>query len=462
MEYLSTSTPMLILAGLLLFIALAWLIVHVMKPKASDYSPLYLDTLTGLPNEQQFLLDSQGDSHHASAALMLIELNAFNDINVIFGHEIGHQTLLKTARLLQEICAGQGRLYKLSQGEYLVVCQNNQRNNVVHLIGKIIYFISNENYHIDDHATLLTVTAGIALDVGPDEQALTYARLAKEEARRHRKDWVIYKKELNLEKSHQENLYILSMVQKALRAKEVMPYYQPILDLHSNRITGCEALVRMRDENGNLHAPGVFLNVVKRSNLYRQLTLAMIHTVLSDISSTGLTVSLNLDAIDIKDEGIVSALIDGVQTYGMAGRVIIELTESEYVSDLDKVKEVVATLKSAGIRLAIDDFGVGYSNFEYVAQFAIDYLKIDGRIIQKFQQDRASHAMVKAIASFALALDIPLVAEHVTREEEVKELKRLNFRYLQCYFIGEPMPFEELAGLFDSNSSRLTEALPLA
>ncbi|MBP8064591.1 MAG: EAL domain-containing protein, partial [Aeromonadaceae bacterium] len=90
------------------------------------------------------------------------------------------------------------------------------------------------------------------------------------------------------------------------------------------------------------------------------------------------------------------------------------------------------------------------------------YLKIDGRIIQKFQQDRASHAMVKAIASFALALDIPLVAEHVTREEEVKELKRLNFRYLQGYFIGEPMPFEELAGLFDSNSSRLTEALPLA
>ena len=276
MEYLSTSTAMLILAGLLVFIALAWLMVHAMKPKASDYLPQHIDTLTGLPNEQPFLLASQGASHHAAAALMLIELNAFNDINVIFGHEIGHQTLLKTARLLQEICAGQGRLYKLSQGEYLVVCQNNQRNNVVHLIGKIIYFISNETYHIDDHATLLTVTAGLALDVGPDEQAVTHARLAKEEASRHRKKKKKKKKELNLEKSHQENLYILSMVQKALRAKEVMPYYQPILDLHSNRITGCEALVRMRDEDGNLHAPGVLLNVVKRSNLYRHLTLSMI------------------------------------------------------------------------------------------------------------------------------------------------------------------------------------------
>lgn len=190
------------------------------------------------------------------------------------------------------------------------------------------------------------------------------------------------------------------------------------------------------------------MNVVKRSNLYRQLTLAMIHATLNDMAHTGLTVSLNLDAIDIKDEGIVNALVEGVQSHGMSGRVIIELIESEYANDFDRMKDIIARLKSHGIRLAIDDFGVGYSNFEYVTRFDIDYIKVDGTIIQQFRHEKTAHAIVKAIASFALELNIPLVAEHVSCEEEIKELKRLNFRYLQGYYIGEPMPADELTTLF--------------
>ncbi len=411
------------------------------------WPPMLVDTLTGLPNEQQLVLNSQQRNKSLTSAFILIELNSFNDINVIFGHEAGQQMLRKTAGLLQEICRDHGELYKLNQGEYLVVCQNNQHNTVVHLIGKIIYFITNENYHIHDHATLLTITAGIALGVNDHEKALAYARLAKEEARRQRKDWVIYKKEMHLEKAHQENLYILNRVQHALRSRLVLPYYQPILDIYTNQIMGYEALVRLRDPEGNVYAPGTFLNVVKRSNLYRQLTLAMIHTALDDMAQTGLTVSLNLDAIDIKDEGIINALIDGVKAHDMAGRVIIELIEAEYVSDLDKMMASIAHLKKNGIRLAIDNFGVGYSNFEYVTRFDVDYIKVDGAVIQRFRQDKTAHAIVKAIASFALELDIPLVAEHVSCEEEIKELKRLNFRYLQGYYIGEPMPFEQVAVL---------------
>lgn len=448
MEYLSKAIE---LSPLWLFFILLCALLYryfIVLKKKKLWSASLLDSLTGLPNEQQLILNSQDSAKHATSAFILIELNSFNDINVIFGHDIGQQMLQKTARLLQEICQQQGELYKLNQGEYLVVCQNNQHNNVVHLIGKIIYFISNENYHLDDHATLLTITAGISLGVDDYEKALAYARLAKEEARRQRKDWVIYKKEMHLEKAYAENLFILNRVQQALRSRLVLPYYQPILDIYSNQVIGCEALVRLRDPEGHIYAPGSFLNVVKRSNLYRQLTLAMIHTALNDMAHTGLTVSLNLDAIDMKDEGIISALIDGVQSHGMAGRVIIELIESEYVSDFDKMKQVITQLKHHGIRLAIDDFGVGYSNFEYVTRFDIDYIKVDGSIIQHFRHEKTAHAIVKAIASFALELNIPLVAEHVSCEEEIKELKRLNFRYLQGYYIGEPMPVEQLATLF--------------
>lgn len=405
---------------------------------------LHLDALTGLPNEQQYLADRPV----AASALILLELNAFHDITVIFGQEVADQAVLKVATLLQEVCAGQGILYRMGRGEFLVLCPSHLRNKVVHLMGRIIYFITNENYHIHDHAALMSVTAGIALDVTPYDRALSYARLAKDEARRQRKDWVIYQREQNLEKRFEENLHILGMVHKALRQRQVVPYYQPILDIHDNRIVGCEALIRLRDSEGNLYAPGAFLNVVKRSNLYRQLTLAMIQTVLLQFSTSELTVSLNLDAIDIKDDGIVTALLDGVVQYGMAGRVIVELSESEYMHDTAQVAQVAQRLRQHGIRLAIDDFGAGYSNFETVTRFDIDSIKVDGSLIHHFMQTRTSHAMVKAIASFALELGIPLVAEYVTSAEEVRELKRLQFRYLQGYHIGEPMPFEALSQLF--------------
>jgi diguanylate cyclase (GGDEF)-like protein len=448
MEYMSKAIDF---SPLWLFSMLICALVYrhfINLKRNKQYAAALFDSLTGLPNEQQLALTGQQPGKYTTSAFILIELNSFNDINVIFGHDMGQQMLQKTARLLQDICQQQGDLYKLNQGEYLVVCQNNQHNNVVHLIGKIIYFISNENYHLHDHATLLTITAGICLGVDDYEKALAYARLAKEEARRQRKDWVIYKKELHLEKAYQENLYILNRVQQALRCRLVLPYYQPILDIYSNQVIGCEALVRLRDSEGHIYAPGTFLNVVKRSNLYRQLTLAMIHSALKDMAHTGLTVSLNLDAVDMKDEGIINALIEGVQSHGMVGRVIIELIESEYVSDFERMKEIIAQLKRYGIRLAIDDFGVGYSNFEYVTRFDIDYIKVDGSIIQQFRHEKTAHAIVKAIASFALELNIPLVAEHVSCEEEIKELKRLNFRYLQGYYIGEPMPADELTALF--------------
>lgn len=448
MEYLSKAIELapLWLLSILCCALIYWRFSSIKKNK--QWAATLFDALTGLPNEQQLVLNGQQPGKYNTSAFILIELNSFTDINVIFGHDMGQQMLQKTARLLQDICQQQGELYKLNQGEYLVVCQNNQHNNVVHLIGKIIYFISNENYHLHDHATLLTITAGICLGVDDYEKALAYARLAKEEARRQRKDWVIYKKEMHLEKAYQENLYILNRVQQALRSRLVLPYYQPILDIYSNQVIGCEALVRLRDPEGHIYAPGTFLNVVKRSNLYRQLTLAMIHSALKDMAHTGLTVSLNLDAVDMKDEGIINALIEGVQSHGMVGRVIIELIESEYVSDFERMKEIIAQLKRYGIRLAIDDFGVGYSNFEYVTRFDIDYIKVDGSIIQQFRHEKTAHAIVKAIASFALELNIPLVAEHVSCEEEIKELKRLNFRYLQGYYIGEPMPADELTALF--------------
>ena len=448
MEYLSKAIELapLWLLSILCCALIYWRFSSIKKNK--QWAATLFDALTGLPNEQQLVLNGQQPGKYNTSAFILIELNSFTDINVIFGHDMGQQMLQKTARLLQGICQQQGELYKLNQGEYLVVCQNNQHNNVVHLIGKIIYFISNENYHLHDHATLLTITAGICLGVDDYEKALAYARLAKEEARRQRKDWVIYKKEMHLEKAYQENLYILNRVQQALRSRLVLPYYQPILDIYSNQVIGCEALVRLRDPEGHIYAPGTFLNVVKRSNLYRQLTLAMIHSALKDMAHTGLTVSLNLDAVDMKDEGIINALIEGVQSHGMVGRVIIELIESEYVSDFERMKEIIAQLKRYGIRLAIDDFGVGYSNFEYVTRFDIDYIKVDGSIIQQFRHEKTAHAIVKAIASFALELNIPLVAEHVSCEEEIKELKRLNFRYLQGYYIGEPMPADELTALF--------------
>ncbi len=158
----------------------------------------------------------------------------------------------------------------------------------------------------------------------------------------------------------------------------------------------------------------------------------------------GKTISLNFSARDIEDDSTVEFLMKCCKDYNMQNYVIIELLESESIIHYETIFRNIQRLKEHGIKIAIDDFGSGYSNFIYLSQFHANYIKIDGTLIKKLLTEKHSEAIITAISAFARDLDISLIAEFVSNEEEITRLKELNVEFSQGFYIGKPKPFKEL------------------
>lgn len=424
-------------------------------PKSDHQEPILPPVLptvfSGLPGLEQYQTDSLAWAGQADMALMLIDINSFADIVMIFGQEMAQRMLKRSAEILEKTCTDQGDLYCLGQGEFVLVCRRARYNKLVHLISQVIFTLGRENHKVNDRSVLLNATAGIIIDIMDGMQSLLWARQTRDQARALRRDWLIRRLEPDLAKIHQQNLHVLSLVRQALEDRQIEPHYQPILDLYRRQIIGCEALVRLRDREGHLHAPGSFLDITRHSTLYRQLTLTMIRRVLTEASRGPLMVALNMDAVDIHDEELMTILLDEVRHNGLSGRIVVELSEADYVLDLETIGTVAQQLKAEGIRLAIDDVRIGHGILDVVGQIPIAYLKVDGSLIQRLLHDRSAYAQVRALASFALEMSLPLVAEHVSDESVLKTLRRLNFRYAQGFCIGEPMSFDDACALYQQS-----------
>lgn len=241
------------------------------------------------------------------------------------------------------------------------------------------------------------------------------------------------------QKTAQNNIETIHMVKKALDTSNIVSHFQPIINNKTKKIIKYESLVRLINEKGEIISPYFFLDVSKKGTYYTKITQRVIESSFKVLDHIKDNVSINLSVLDIENEQIRNKLIKLVSNQKYKGRVTFELLEDENIKDFVTVKDFITLVKDVGhVKIAIDDFGSGYSNFERLLDYAPDILKIDGSLIKNIETDIFSKNLVETIVTFAKKQNIETIAEYVENENIYNILTEMGVDYSQGFYFGKP------------------------
>jgi len=236
-----------------------------------------------------------------------------------------------------------------------------------------------------------------------------------------------------------QNLHTINMIKKAIDAGNIRSYFQPIINAKNGKIEKYESLVRLEKEDGKILSPFFFLETAKNGKYYHQITEAIVENSLSMLRNTDKEISINLSTLDIEDIDLRNKIITLItMNSDIASRLVLELLEDEEVNDFNVVKDFISLVKIFGVKIAIDDFGAGHSNFERLLSFQPDILKLDGSLIKNIHENKYSRDIVETIKTFADKQNIKTVAEFVSCKEVYDVVMEIGIDYLQGYYLGEP------------------------
>lgn len=435
-------------AFIILILLLPLIPVHIFlkrlarKKDQEVIEQLSTDVLTGLPNRARFLEEIDRNPTLLKS-IIVINIDSFHEINNTFGSAVADKVLILVSTIIKNHCPGKCSVFKFPVDEFLLLTEEASIEEIRALTLTILQAIASESFFGITQPLNLTARAGIAYQT-EENKLLRHANMAVNHAKVNSLSYVIYDEPLDLEEKQSTNFYWLAKLKEALRKEKIVPFYQPIFNNVSGKVEKYEALVRLIDSDGTIITPDKFLDIAKKSKLYKEVTHSMISQALSDFSKTNYKVALNLSTQDFTNIETVNFLIESIERFSMQGRVTLELVESESVTKYEMIIPLIQELSNHGFQIAIDDFGSGYSNFEYLTRFNINFLKIDGSIVRTILEKKTSDALVSAIASFAQKLNISLIAEYVSNDKIFQRINEHQIGYSQGYYIGQPVAFADL------------------
>jgi len=406
------------------------------------------DILTSLPNRTKLLSDI--DDIESSFNLILINIDSFKEVNTFYGHRIADQLLLAFATELIEYAKTMKNaiVYKLPVDEYVILIQTSCSNaEISECIDQLSLWLNNKIFTVADHEISLNVTIGIAgsdlktIYVADKKDVLAHSDMALKLAKKTRKNYLYYDESFHIKEDYENNLLWIKRLRNAIDQDRVVPFYQPIVNANTLKIEKYEALVRIIEEDGTVIPPIQFLEISKKVRLYHHITTIMLDKVVAQMAHhPKLQCSINLSIEDINDPFVNAYIINKIKDCPYSDRIIFEILESEGIENYEIINDFITQVKKYGVKIAIDDFGAGYSNFVYITKLDIDYIKIDGSIIRNIDTDTTSQIITKTIIDFASQLNIQTVAEFVHCDSVYHYLQDLSLSHLQGYYFGEPSP----------------------
>ncbi|WP_081475244.1 EAL domain-containing protein [Marinobacterium stanieri] len=399
---------------------------------------LYSNALTGLPNTA-WLTREEGETLSGVSGILL-NLNNFHAINMLFGREAGDQLIQRIAPRLQEQLPQGAQLYHLEVDEFLVVCQVAEPDTLLSLARQLLAAVFSPSDESTSARFSVSARAGVASGCDSIKSLLSRTQQAMKQASVMGLPYRAYTGTDSPDQYYERNLHWLNEAGQALAEGRLKPWFQPIRDIHSGGVKHYEALARLVGRDGEVYLPGQFLPAIRCSHLYPLLTRSMIEQSLASFRDRDEMVAINMSKQDLLDEQTMAYLFDTLHAYGMEGRVLIEVLESDSIEYQDDVVDVLSRCRQMGVKVAIDDFGSGYSNFDRILKIEPDYLKIDGSLIRRIDEDEASRVLVAAICQFAVSLNIPLIAEFVESERLLPLLEEMGVSLAQGFGIGRPAP----------------------
>jgi len=337
------------------------------------------------------------------------------------------------------------KLYNLGNGEYALLIDFNR---YFHSKDIFINGLKDIQETIkEDTITLTNITYDIAVIISvvcEKNKILESAQLGLEHILRTNKDFIAANNLANkIQQKAKENMETVSMIQNALKNQNIISYFQPIVDNKTKQIVKYESLVRLINQDGKVLSPFFFLDTAKKSNYYTQITNTVLNHSFEVLKQCNVDISINLSALDIEQKSTrqsIFVLLDEYKQY--TSRVVFELLEDESVKEFEVIKQFISDVKQYGVKIAIDDFGAGYSNYERLLDYQPDILKIDGCLIRDIQVCSYSLSVVKSIVTFAKEQNIQTIAEFIENEEIFNIVKELGVDFSQGYFFGKPEPLK--------------------
>lgn len=400
------------------------------------------DDLTQMPNRNQLIMDLQ-EHHHTNLSLALVNIDNFKEINDFYGHEIGDEVLQSFASFLKLYTENfESKIYKLHSDEYALLWFSSDKGKIKNYIEKLTE--NTKNFVVmteDDYSIEITATIGLAVGT---ESILSRADMVLKRAKSKQIPFLIFEDHMEIEKEYKNNIVWTKKLKKAIKDEKIVVYCQPIAYTKDKKIAKYEMLVRMIDGEDNVISPFHFLSIAKKNKLYSHITTTVIYKAFEKFNHSNHSFSVNLSILDILDEETVTFILSQLNNYVNPELITFELLESEGIENYEQVLEFIDRVKSLGCKVAIDDFGSGYSNFEYMLNLKVDLIKIDASLIKNIDTSRNAQVIVTTIISFAKNLGIETCAEFVHSQEVYDKLVELGVNYVQGYYISEPYPVEKV------------------
>ncbi|HYD82051.1 MAG TPA: EAL domain-containing protein [Paucimonas sp.] len=416
------------------------------------------DALTGLANRfllndrlEQMLLVEHRD--HRRLAVLFLDLDHFKTINDSLGHTVGDAVLKEVARRISASVRETDTVARLGGDEFVVVLRDvESADSVAHIAEKIMAHITAPLTHADRRLDV-TGSIGIAMYPGDGGDADTLIRNAdtamyhaKESGRNNFQFFTV-----DMNARVMEALAMEAAFKHALRAREFVLHYQPMVTVGDGRLVGMEALVRWERPGAGTVPPGSFIPMAEMRGLIGPLGEWVLQEACRQARAWQLQglppapVSVNVSAVQLRGNTLVAAVRHALGESGLEPRWLeLEITESALAHNIESAIAVVTELKALGIRIAIDDFGTGYSSLSYLKRFPIDKLKID----QSFVRDLTSHsddaAITQAIIAMARQLGMRVIAEGVETAEQLDFLRRNQCDEAQGYLFSRPLAAEAM------------------
>lgn len=428
--------------------------------KESEVVKLALhDTLTGLANRRYLYMQmesaiarAQRDRH--DFAVMVLDLDGFKAINDRFGHSAGDALLIEISQRLSAIVRKSEIAARLGGDEFVVVLNHGESGEEpLHAAKRLIAALS-ETVTLEQGDVHVGASVGVSFypaDATEAEDLLRKADVALYRAKDDGGGDVRFFQQ-SMDDDVRERAALELELRRAIADGQIVPYFQPLIDLATGTLTGFEVLARWIHPTRGVVSPNAFVPIAETTNQIDALTVSVMRAALNLARDWDdrLTIAINISPQQLRNDLLAARLLDVLQETGFPPhRFEIEITENALIGDLDMARRVVIWLKEHGIRVALDDFGTGYSSLSHLSELPFDKIKIDRSFIHTLRERPESAMIVNAIIGLGRSMNLPTTAEGIESEADAEMLAGLGCQSGQGYLYSRPVAAMEAEALID-------------
>jgi diguanylate cyclase (GGDEF)-like protein len=412
------------------------------------------DALTGLPNRRVFTANLESTiafslPNGRPYSVLLIDLDGFKKVNDLLGHNIGDMVLCEVAQRLRSNIRTQDTVARLGGDEFAVIASDetdlNDHMERMKLLAARLISVIGQDFICEGNVIEMGASIGISYrreGVTDVSNVLHAADIAMYRAKQSgRGAFRFFEQAMDDELRSQEMLERDLM--HAIAAQTILPYYQPLVDIQTNRIRGFEALARWKHPIRGFIPPDIFIPFTERLNLMPKLTEAILRQACRDAKNwPGNTcVAVNFPPSAFQDPGLPQWILAILSAEGLPpARLEIEITETALLGDVEGIRDILARLKGLGIAISLDDFGTGYSSLNHLREFKFDKVKIDRSFVQALSGNGDNEKIIDAILGLTKSLGLPAVAEGIENLLVLAQLRSKGCEFGQGFYFAEAVP----------------------